>query len=99
VALRLLGRQVLRGAHDRAGLGHVRRAGARDPEVGDLRAALLVDDHVVGLDVAVHDPALVREARGAQDLEHDVDRAVGRSGASSRTICLSVRPSRNSIAM
>src|SRR3712207_8424840 len=36
-ALRLLGRQVRRGAHDRAGLRHVRRARAGDAEVGDLR--------------------------------------------------------------
>ena len=35
VALRLLGREVLRGAHDRPGLRHVRRAGAGDAEVGD----------------------------------------------------------------
>ena len=55
VALRLLGRQVLRRAHDRAGLRHVRRAGAGDAEVGDLRAALVVDDHVVRLEVAVDD--------------------------------------------
>ena len=74
VALRLLGREVLRGAHDRAGLGHVGRAGARDPEVGDLGAPLVVDDHVVRLDVAVHDPAPVGEARGLEDLDHEVDR-------------------------
>ena len=74
VALRLLGREVLRRAHDRAGLGHVGGAGARDPEVGDLRAPLVVDDHVVGLDVAVHDPAPVREARRLEDLDHQVDR-------------------------
>ena len=39
------------------------RAGARDPEVRDLHAPLAVDEHVVRLDVAVHDPVPVREAR------------------------------------
>ena len=74
LALRLLGREVLRRAHDRARLGHVRGAGAGDAEVGDLDAALVVDEHVLRLEVAVHDTALVREARGAQDLQDDVDR-------------------------
>ena len=73
MALRLLRREVLSGAHDRAGLGHLGRSGARDPEVRDLRAPLVVDDHVVRLDVAVHDPAPVREARGLEDLQHQVD--------------------------
>src|SRR3712207_495041 len=74
-ALRLLGRQVLGGAHDRAGLRHVRRARARDAEVGDLRAPLGVDDDVVRLEVAVDHAALVGEARGAQHLDDEVDRA------------------------
>jgi hypothetical protein len=79
--LRLLGRQVLRGADDRPGLRHVGRAGTGDAEVGDLHAALGVDDHVVGLDVAVDDAALVREAGGAQDLDADVDDLRGRERA------------------
>ena len=74
VALRLLGREVLRGAQDRPRLRHVRRARPGDAEVGDLRAVLGVDDDVVRLEVAVDDPALVREARGAQDLDRQVDR-------------------------
>ncbi len=77
MALGLLGGEVLGGAHDRAGQGHVRGAGAGDPEVGDLRAALLVEDHVVGLQIAVDHPAAVREARGVQDLDDDVDRRRG----------------------
>ena len=49
LSLRLLGREVLGGAHDRAGERHVGGARARDAEVGDPRAPLLVEDHVVGL--------------------------------------------------
>ena len=75
-ALCLLGREVARGAHDRAGLGDLRGARLRDPEVGDLDAALLVDDHVVRLQVAVHDAAAVRESRGTQDLLGELDRVV-----------------------
>ncbi len=77
LALRLLGREVLRGAHDRPGLGHVRGAGQRDAEVGDLRAVLGVDDHVVRLEVAMDDAALVRELGRAKDLDAEVDRAGG----------------------
>ena len=84
LALRLLGREVLRRAHDRARLGHVRGAGAGDPEVGDLDAPVVVDQHVLRLEVAVHDAALVREAGGAQDLEEDVDRRLGRRPARAR---------------
>ena len=93
VALRLLGREVLRGAHDRPGLRHVRRAGAGDAEVGDLRAALVVDDDVVRLEVAVDDPALVREAGGAQDLHVRSIARSGSSGASRWTTSLSEPPS------
>jgi hypothetical protein len=74
VSLGLLGRQILGGAHDRAGERHVRGAGTGDPEVGDASATLLVEDHVVGLQVAVHDAALVRKSRAAKDLHDDVDR-------------------------
>ena len=56
--------------------------GARDAEVGDLGAVLVVDDHVVGLEVAVDDAALVGEAGGAQDLDVRSIARVGSSGAS-----------------
>src|SRR5215213_5561847 len=49
-------------------------ARAGDAEVGDLGPVLVVDDDVVGLEVAVDDPAAVREARGAQDLLDQADR-------------------------
>ena len=67
-AARLLGREVLRGADDRALLRHLARAGARDAEVRDLDHALRVDDDVVRLDVAVDDPVAVRVAERSEDL-------------------------------
>ena len=64
-ALRLLGREVRGGAHDRAGAGEavVRAAGAGDAEVGDLHLARGGDEHVARLHVAVHHAVLVRERR------------------------------------
>ncbi len=73
----LLGREVLRGPHDRPGLRHLARRGPRDPEVGHLVApvrAVLVEEHVVRLDVAVHDPAPMGEPERAEDLARRVDR-------------------------
>ena len=77
-AARLLGREVLRGADDRADLGHLARAGARDPEVGHLQPALGADEHVVWLDVAVDDPVLVRGRECGEDLAGVVDRDLDR---------------------
>ena len=74
--LRLLGRQVLGSAHDRAGLGHLGGAGAGDAEVGDLGVTEVVDDHVVRLEVAVDHAVAVGEARGLEDLRADVDHAL-----------------------
>ena len=70
----LFGREVLRRADDRPGLGHLRRARARDPEVGHLQAAVRADHDVVRLDVAVDDPVAVREGERAQDLARVLDR-------------------------
>jgi hypothetical protein len=75
-ATRLLGREVLRGPDDRAGLGHLARPRARDPEVRHLQAAVGVDENVVRLDVAVDDALSVREADGAEDLAGVGDRAL-----------------------
>ena len=70
VAERLLGRDVV-GRAEHAPVGGqallVERAG--DPEVGDLGRALLVDQDVLGLDVAVDDVARVRGAERARDLD------------------------------
>ena len=74
-AERLLGRDVV-GRAEHAAVGGqallVQRAG--DPEVRDLRRALLVDEHVLRLDVAVDDLALVRGAERARDLDRVGDR-------------------------
>ncbi len=67
-ATRLLGREVLGGADDRARLGHLAGAGARDAEVRHLDAALVVDEHVVRLDVSVDDAVPVRVAERGEHL-------------------------------
>ena len=74
VTLCLLRREVLRGAHDRSRLSHVRRPGAGDPEVRDLGVVGVVDDHVVGLQITVDHPPAVGEAGGLENLDRDVDR-------------------------
>ena len=71
----LLGRDVVgRAEHapgDRQALLGER---ARDAEVRDLGTAFLADEHVLGLDVAVHDHALVRGAERARELDRVGDR-------------------------
>ena len=75
LAARLLGREVLRGADDRADLGHVGRVrGAGDAEVGHLEDAVGADQHVVRLDVAVDDAAPVRVLEPGQRLLGVADR-------------------------
>ena len=49
--------------------------GAGDPEVGHLGVVAVVDDHVVGLQVAVDHAATVGEPGRLEDLDGDVDRA------------------------
>ena len=58
----------MRGADDRALLGHLARTCARDPEVGDLDDAFGVDDDVVRLDVAVDDAVAVGVTQRCEDL-------------------------------
>ena len=79
-AARLLGREVLRGADDRADLRHLARTGAGDPEVRHFQAPLRADQHVVRLDVAVHDPVPVREADRREDLARVLARRLHRCG-------------------
>ena len=47
---------------------------ARDAEVGQAGAAIVADQHVLGLDVAVHDAAAVRVRERLAHLAGDVDR-------------------------
>jgi hypothetical protein len=70
LAQRLLGRDVV-GRAEHAPVGGEALLGqrARDPEVGDLGRALLVDEDVLGLDVAVDDAVVVGGAQGAGDLD------------------------------
>ena len=72
---RLFRGEVLRRAHDhvRAGLFHVAAHGARDPEIGDDRVAVLVEEDVVGLDVAVDHPFPVREGERGGDVHAEPD--------------------------
>ena len=72
----LLGRDVGGGAEDLAGLGDRRLAGdGRDPEVADREAAVVVEQEVAGLDVAVDDVVAVRaverDRRLAQPAQRD----------------------------
>ena len=82
VAERLLGRDVV-GRAEHAAVGGqpvlVERAG--DAEVGDLGRALVVDQHVLGLDVAVDDVVRVGAAERAGDLDRVGDRLVHRQPA------------------
>ena len=74
--LDLLGGHVLRRADDLAGAGQrqVLRLAAhqlRDAEVGDLHPALLVEQDVFRLDVAVDHAVVVGVLQGVANLRHD----------------------------
>ena len=72
LALRLLRGHVRGGPHQRPRIREGVRAGhPRDAEVGDLRAALLVEDDVRRLQVAVDQPSVVRVREPGRDLGRD----------------------------
>ena len=76
-ALRLLGGEVLRGAHDHAGAGERGGvAGLGDAEVGQLDHAVRADQQVARLDVAVHDAGPVRGRQPVGGLAEHVQRPV-----------------------
>ena len=54
---------------------------ARDAEVGDLGPPVGVDQHVLGLDVAVHEPPRVGRAEPSADLDRVGGRLVERQPA------------------
>ncbi len=81
--LDLLGGHVVHGAERCAGGGerHIGMFLAHelgDAEVGDLHAALRVEQDVLGLDVAVENAFLVRELKRLANLRHDGQRLRGR---------------------
>ncbi len=69
----LLGGHVVRRAHHHPGAGHLRGADAGQAEVHDLDAPVGQDADVGGLEVAVHDPLLVRVGQPFRDLLHHVE--------------------------
>ena len=79
-ALGLLGREVGGRAHDRAGLGQALLGvdGPGDAEVGDLHLALVGDQHVARLHVAVDHPVLVGVAERRSHVGPDVGGPLGR---------------------
>ncbi len=75
LAERLLGRDVLGGAHHHAGLGHrCRIDGLGDTEVGDLDLPGGGDQDVARLDVAVHQAGRVGHLQGTPGLLEHVQR-------------------------
>ena len=82
VAERLLGRHVVgRAEHAAVGGQPVVAQRAGDPEVGHLGRALGVQQHVLGLDVAMHDLVRVRGPERAGDLDRVRQRLVDRQPA------------------
>ena len=75
LALRLLRGDVGRRAEEEAGLGlHERTGRLRDAEVHQERTALAVEDDVLGLDVAVDDPAGVAVLERVEEGNRDAGR-------------------------
>ncbi len=77
---RLLRRDVRRGAEKCARLGErpFPRRHACEPEVGEFRPALLVEEHVCRLEIAMHDTASVGVREACGDARGDVERLVVR---------------------
>jgi len=95
VALHLLGRHVAERPHHDAGLSaggfgrqiRLRRAAPalvqlREAEVEDLDPTVFREEEILGLEVAVDDPFLVRRCEAARDLNGEVDGLADRQRAS-----------------
>ena len=79
----LLGRDVRGRSEHRPGFGQRRAiADLRDPEVGDLRPALVVEEDVRGLEVAVDEAARVGLREPGGDLGSDLERLLVRQRSS-----------------
>src|SRR5204863_5445321 len=75
----LLGREVRRGAEDRAHLRVPRGlGGARDAEVGDLQYVVVAQQEIARLDVSVHESAVVRVLQTRARLETQFDDSLRR---------------------
>ena len=78
-ASRLLWRHIGRRTDHRASFGQPGVArGAGDAEIGELCPSRTVDQHVLGLDVAVDDPRAVDRRQAAKQVERDPDGLVRR---------------------
>ena len=84
-ALRLLRREVVGGADDLAGAGqrHARRRPG-DPEVGDLDDAVVGDQHVARLHVAVDEAGAVRDGQRGRGLPRMIAQRRRRRRAAAR---------------
>jgi hypothetical protein len=67
----LLGGHIGRRAHDRAGPGQGGQIDLRDPKIGDLELAVLADQDVGGLDVAMHHVVAMGMLQGVEELPRD----------------------------
>ena len=83
LAQRLLGRHVLHGAQQRAGLGHaVAFDGPCQAEIHDHDAAGVFHHDVLRLEIAVQDAGAVRRFQRGANLLQDLHRLIGRHLAS-----------------
>ena len=74
VSTNLLGSHVAQGPDQLASFRQVAVLieGAGDSEIDDLRVAVRIDEHVLRLEITVHDATLVRVLHGGANLQQDL---------------------------